>query len=132
MILAGVGAGEVMVTGGVVRGPDGSMVGDDTTSTINRFRLEWAVIACSGVDDDGSVLDLDVLKVGVKRAMMARARRTMLVADGSKFARTALTHVATLDEIAVLVTDAPVTSRLAARAVEGGCRIVVAGEDRPK
>jgi DeoR family glycerol-3-phosphate regulon repressor len=66
------------------------------------------------------------MKVTVKRAMIDRARQTMLVADASKFARTALLRVAAIDEIAVLVTDAEPPRALVTRAAEGDCEIVVA------
>lgn len=125
-ILAGSEAAEVVVTGGVVRGPDGSLVGEDATAMIGRFRLDWAVVACSGFDPDGSVMDFDVLKVGVKRAMIGRARRTMLVADASKFGRTALLRVAGLDELGAIVTDEPLPEPLAAQAAECGCQVIVA------
>lgn len=130
-ILAGQNLNELVVTGGVVRGPDGSLVGDDATASVDRFSLDWAVIACSGFDADGAPLDFDFLKVGVKRAMMRRARRTMLIADASKFERTALVRVAPLDEIALLVTDAALPEPLARRATESGCRVVIAEPGRP-
>lgn len=125
-ILAGAGLAEVVVTGGIVRSPDGSLVGGEATRVIDQFRPDWAVIACSGFDPDGVVLDFDVMKVAVKRAMIDRARQTMLVADASKFARTALLRVAAIDEMAVLVTDAEPPRALAARAAEGDCEIIVA------
>lgn len=41
-------------------------------------------------------MDFEILKVGVKQAMMAHARRSVLVADSAKFARAAIVKVAPL------------------------------------
>jgi DeoR family glycerol-3-phosphate regulon repressor len=130
-ILAAGASGAVHVTGGLIQGPDGSLVGEDATAAIARFRLDWALIASSGFDPDGSAMDFDALKVGVKRAMIARARRAMLIADASKFARTAPVCIAAPDEIGVLVTDAEPPEALGSILAENGCRVVVADQDRP-
>ncbi|MGU3494276.1 DeoR/GlpR family DNA-binding transcription regulator [Xanthobacteraceae bacterium A53D] len=126
-ILGGSQVGDVVVTGGLMRGADGSLVGEAAISTLNTLRLDTAIIACSGFDDaDGAVMDFDVLKVATKKAMIAQSRRVILVADASKFARSALVRVTDFDAVSILVTDAPPPEHLAQRMLEAGCRIVVA------
>ncbi len=103
--LAGNQAMKVVVTGGLLHGADGSLIGDDVTAMIGRLRFDVAVIACSGFDDDGTVMDFDIQKVGVKNVAMANARRTILVADGSKFIRTAFVRISALEVFSHIVTD---------------------------
>jgi len=132
-ILAGSGAGDIIVTGGLVRGLDGSLVGEEAISAIRRFRLDWAVIACSGFDvgPDGATtpMDFDLLKVGVKQAMMRQAKRSILIADASKFERSAIVAIAPLAAFTNLVTDEPPPEALARQAAKANCRVVIGGRE---
>jgi DeoR/GlpR family transcriptional regulator of sugar metabolism len=61
-----------------------------------------------GVTPAGHLTDPDPLESEVKRAMVRRAQRATLLVDGSKFGRAALTQIATLDDVAVvLAADVP-------------------------
>lgn len=96
---------EVVVAGGVVRRADGGIVGAATVDMLSGFRVDAAVIGTSAIDGDGTLLDFDLREVRVIRAVIGHARRVVLVADGSKFARSAPVQVAHLSEVDVLVTD---------------------------
>jgi DeoR/GlpR family transcriptional regulator of sugar metabolism len=61
-----------------------------------------------GVTPAGHLTDPDPLESEIKRAMVRRAQRATLLVDGSKFGRAALTQIATLDDVAVvLAADVP-------------------------
>ncbi|MCP5366685.1 MAG: DeoR/GlpR transcriptional regulator [Hyphomicrobiales bacterium] len=126
MALAGGQARNVVVTGGVLNGADGSLVGDEVTRTIERFKFDVAVIGCSGFDDDGTVMDFDLQKVAVKTAALANARQSVLVAHGGKFTRTAFVRVAAPADFSHLVTDAPPPPALARALDAGGVQVIVA------
>ena len=96
---------EVVVAGGAVRRADGGIVGAAAVEAIRQFRVDTAVIGTSAIDADGSLLDFDVREVQVSRAIVENARRVVLVADGSKFARAAPVRIAHIAEVDVLVTD---------------------------
>jgi len=96
---------EVVVAGGTVRRADGGIVGAATVDMLSGFRVDAAVIGTSAIDRDGTLLDFDLQEVRVMRAAITHARRVMLVADRSKFARSAPVQVAHLSEVDVLVTD---------------------------
>ncbi|SFP18558.1 DeoR/GlpR family DNA-binding transcription regulator [Tranquillimonas alkanivorans] len=108
---------QVIVTGGNLRRSDGGLVGNLTTDTIRRFKFHLAVIGCSAMDDDGDLLDFDVQEVGVNQAILSQARRSFLVADQSKFGRSAPARIGSLSEIDVFFTDAAPP-----RAVASACR----------
>ena len=112
-ILASAAGVTVIVTGGTLRPSDGGLVGPQTVATIEQFRFDVAVIGCSALDRDGDILDFDVQEVGVSQSILKRARRTFLVADASKFQRTAPARIATLEEIDLFITDAPLSHALA-------------------
>ncbi|MCP3971699.1 MAG: DeoR/GlpR transcriptional regulator [Rhodobacteraceae bacterium] len=126
-ILAGNPDCEVVVAGGALRRADGGLTGHLTMRVIEQFRLDLAVIGCSALDEGGDVLDFDVSEVSVSQTILAHARRSLLVADGSKFHHAAPARITTLERLDCLVTDAPPPGRLAARCRDWGTAVEVAG-----
>jgi DeoR family fructose operon transcriptional repressor len=60
----------------------------------------------------------------VKRALVASARRTVVLADHSKFGRTDLARVAPLAAVDAVVTDSGVEPELADEIEAAGPRVV--------
>ena len=116
----------LMILGGALRGSDGSLVGDLTTTTLRQFKVDVAVIGCSAIEDDGSVMDHDMDKIAVKRAALTTARRSFLVADAAKFKRRATTRIAGIADFTAVITDAPPSAGVIAAL--GKCQVTVAAE----
>jgi DeoR family glycerol-3-phosphate regulon repressor len=95
----------VVVAGGAVRRSDGGVVGSHAIDLISRFRVDYAVIGVSAIDPDGALLDFDLDEVRVAQAIVANARTVLLVADSSKFERSAPARIGYLRDIDVFVTD---------------------------
>lgn len=117
---------EVIVTGGSLRQSDGGLTGDITTAAIRQFKFDIGVIGCSAIDPDGDMLDFDVQEVGVSRAILARSRRTMLVADHSKLSRTAPARIASLSEVDLFITDRAPDVALRHRCDDWQTQVIVA------
>jgi DeoR family transcriptional regulator, glycerol-3-phosphate regulon repressor len=96
---------EVVIAGGVVRTSDGGIVGEAAVDFINQFKVDYAVIGVSAIDDDGTLLDFDFREVKVAQAIMANARHVILVSDSTKFDRTAPVRIAHVGEVDTFVTD---------------------------
>lgn len=109
---------ELFVLGGTVRQADGGIVGAQAEAAIGQFRVDLAIIGTSAIDADGTLLDFDIREVQAARAIIDHARRVVLVADSSKFARSAPVRVAHLSEIDIFVTD-----RMPSQAVAELCRL---------
>lgn len=116
---------QIIVTGGTLRRSDGGLIGTLATETIRQFKFDLAVIGCSALDGDGDLLDFDIQEVGVSQAILRQSRRTFLVADQSKFQRSAPARIASLAAIDAFFTDRPLPPDLAARCAEWGTEIVV-------
>jgi DeoR family glycerol-3-phosphate regulon repressor len=116
---------EIIVTGGSLRRADGGLVGKVAADTIGAFKFDLAVIGCSAIDPDGDLLDFDIHEVGVSQAVLRQSRRAFLVADHSKFARSAPARIAGLSAIDAFFTDAPPPAALAARCRDWGTEVVV-------
>ena len=126
-ILAANATAEVIVAGGVLRRADAALVGDMTLDMVRHFKVDYAVIGTSGLDEEGDLLDFDFREVRVSQAIIRQARRTFLVADHSKFARSAPVRIASLSEIDTFFTDAPPPAVVQTLCDEWSTRIALAG-----
>ncbi len=102
-----------------------SFVGPLATTSLGTLRFDTAVVGCCGLAD-GLVTAHDLGDAEVKRAMRASASRTVLVADSTKFARSATAVVCAASELDVLVTDRSVPAETAAALRESGVEILPA------
>jgi DeoR family transcriptional regulator, glycerol-3-phosphate regulon repressor len=97
----------VLIAGGTVRRSDGGIVGEATIDFIKQFKVDYAIIGTSAIDDDGSMLDFDSHEVRVSQAIMHNARRVILVSDSMKFTRSAPARIGNLSQVDIFVTDFP-------------------------
>jgi len=95
----------LIVPAGTARFGEGSLVGPMTENSVRSLRFDTAVLTCCGMSVAGGVTAHDVQDAAVKRAAIDSAARTILVAEGAKFARTALAVVSPITRVDVLVTD---------------------------
>ena len=104
-VLSGEASIALLLPGGSTRFGEGSLVGPLTEANIASLRFDTTVLTCCGVSVAGGVTAHDLQDAAVKRAAVRSATRTVLVAEGAKFARTALAVVCALDQVDVVVTD---------------------------
>ena len=123
--LSGTTVKDLVLVGGRVRQSDGAVVGEDAVEFISRYKVDYAVIGCSSLDEDGTILDFDAQEVSVARAILRNARKTILVADQSKFLVTAPVRIADISEIDHMVTDAPPPDSFCEAAARGQTEIIV-------
>ena len=117
---------QLVLVGGTVRAQDGAVVGGAAVEFIERYKVDYAVIGASALDDDGAILDFDSREVDVARAILRNARKKILVCDAGKFLRRAPVRICGIDEIDVMVTDRQPPPQFVAAAGAAGTRIVVA------
>lgn len=96
---------EVIVAGGVVRPRDGGVVGEPAVDFIKQFKVDYAIMGVSAIDEDGSMLDYDYREVKVAKTIMSIARRSILVADSMKFKRSAPVRIGHISQLYTLVTN---------------------------
>ena len=96
---------EVVIAGGVVRETDGGIVGEAAVDFIRQFKVDYAVIGTSAIDQDGALLDFDFREVKVAQAIIANARHVILAADSTKFERTAPVRIGHLSQVDTFITD---------------------------
>ena len=128
-ILSEAPSAEVVIAGGLVRKSDGGIVGEATVDFIKQFKVDYAVIGASAIDEDGTILDYDYREVRVSREIIQHARQTILVADAMKFTRNAPVRIAHLSDIDILVTDATPPDAIVDICRQADVRIEIAAAD---
>lgn len=117
---------DVVVTGGTLRGADGSLVGDGATSLLRDLRFDFALIGLSGWDEDGAPMDFDLDKIAVKRIVIARARQTFALCDATKFEKSAVARIVALDQLAGIVTNREPPATLSRKFDDAGVKLILA------
>jgi DeoR/GlpR family transcriptional regulator of sugar metabolism len=97
---------QVISVGGQVRQDELTCVGPAAVETVQRYNTDVAVIGAAGISARFGVTDLDDGEAGVNRAALERTRQIVVLADGSKFGDVALSTVAPIKDVSVIVTDA--------------------------
>lgn len=115
---------EVVIAGGVVRPSDGGIVGEAAAGFFSQFKVDYAVIGASALDEDGALLDYDYREVKVAQAIIANARHVILVADQGKFLRSAPVRIARIDQMTSFVTDYCPSTSFRSRCQEAGVTLI--------
>jgi DeoR family glycerol-3-phosphate regulon repressor len=128
-ILANNAESEVIIAGGVVRHRDRGIVGEATVDFIRQFKVDIGIIGVSSIELDGTLLDFDYREVKVAQAIIAQSREVWLVADHSKFARTAMVRLGHLSQVHRFFTDADVPPAVRQILQASRAELVVAEEE---
>jgi DeoR family glycerol-3-phosphate regulon repressor len=130
-ILRGYDDIEVIVAGGVLRHSDGGIVGAPAVEFLRQFKVDYAVIGTSAIDEDGSLLDYDYREVEVARKIVETARCVILVADSLKYERSAPVRIGHISEVDHFVTDATPPERLQRICADHDVKVEVATDKAP-
>jgi DeoR family glycerol-3-phosphate regulon repressor len=96
---------DVMTAGGTVRREDGAIIGQTAVEFFGRFKVDYAVIGASAIEQDGTMLDYDIREVRIAQAIIRNTRSIILVADSMKFERAAPVRIDNISEVDYFVTD---------------------------
>ncbi len=92
--------------GGGYRKEAGSFLGPAAEDTIRSFRIETCFIGATGISKDGAFSAQNVFESQLKRLVLGVSKRRVVLADSSKFDRTAFSVFAEPDDVDVLIVDA--------------------------
>ena len=110
-----------------MRRSDGGIAGEATVDLVSQFKLDFAVVGASALDEDGSLLDFDYREVRVARAILGNARHPILVADAGKFERSAPVRIGHVSQLHCVVMDRAPPPGFAAACGAAGTQLELAG-----
>lgn len=116
----------VIIAGGAVRSKDGGIMGEATVDFIEQFKVDFAIIGISGIDNDGELLDFDYQEVRVAQAIIKNARQVFLAADHSKFGRNAMIRLGNISQASHLFTGQTPPTNISDILLEHGVGLTVA------
>lgn len=95
----------VYVAPGQVRPVESDLIGYDTISYIEGYLFDTAFMSVAGVDLERGFMDFEEDEVRVRQAVLKSTRNSVVMADSSKFGKTANINTAPFDAIDRFVTD---------------------------
>jgi DeoR family glycerol-3-phosphate regulon repressor len=98
---------QVLVAGGRVRAGDLACSGAETTGFFRDLHADVAFLGSGAISPAAGLTDYHRDEVPTKRVIIAHAQRVLVLADSSKFDRSAPYRVCDLSDLDGIVTDAP-------------------------
>ena len=124
--LAGNPRVELHLLPGRVRPTTQAAVGTDTVEALAHLRVDLLFLGTNGVSVGHGLTTPDRDEAATKRAMVASARRTVLLADATKIGVESSLRFATVKEIDVIVTDDSISENDRRALDRAGVEVVVA------
>jgi len=116
----------LILTGGIVRPRELSMVGNIAERIYHEFHVDKAFIGVGGISLEDGFTEYNLEDTQIKRALIRSAREKIVVADGSKFGNTAFVSIAPLDEVDYIVTDPSAPTSMVEKIRQLGVEVLVA------
>jgi DeoR/GlpR family transcriptional regulator of sugar metabolism len=95
----------IISSGGRLRPHSLALTGDMACDALQRYFVDLAIISCKGLDQEKGVMESNEAESTIKQVMMRQAKKTILLADHTKFDQTAFVKTCGFDKIATLITD---------------------------
>ena len=124
--LSTVNGNTVYMAGGKLRADNGAAFGSMAIDLIKSFRVRQAFVSISALDALTGAMDSTLEEAVLGRTILAQADIATIVSDHTKFDRSALVKVCSLDEIDCLITSKPPTGDLASSLDRAGVEISIA------
>jgi len=116
--------GDVVLTGGS-RTPSDALVGPLTVAALETLHVDLLFLGTHGIDADAGLTTPNLLEAETNRALARSARRTVVVADSSKWGTLGMARFLTLAEVDVLVTDEGLPDDARTRLADAGVRVIL-------
>lgn len=110
--------------GGRLRPRTASIVGSWATDLMGHFAVDVAFLGTNGLTPDKGLTTADVGEAEMKAAMVAAARRVVVLSDHSKFGRDLFARFALLDDVDTVITDTGLDESMAAEVEAAGPQMI--------
>lgn len=95
----------VLMVGGRIRGRTLAAVDDWAIRDLSSVRVDVAFLGTNGFSAEDGLTTPDVAEAAIKRAALSIGRRTILLADHTKFGAASLCRYGSLSDLDLLITD---------------------------
>ena len=113
--------------GGVIRKNLMSSGGYLAEHMLGDLKVDICFMGINGIDlSDGSVTTPNLTECSIKQKIVKSGKRTIILADHTKFGKSFLGKVCTLSDIDMIITDSGVGENIMEKADEAGVLLVKA------
>ena len=116
----------LILTGGILRKQELSMVGHIAERTFDDFHVDKAFVGVGGLDIQAGLTEFNLEDMLVKKVMIANADQVIVVADSSKLGEVCFASIAPLSVVDILVTDACADPKTLEQLAANGVEVIVA------
>lgn len=116
----------VLLLGGRLRGKTMATVDDWALRPLRDLCVDVAFLGTNGITVERGLTTPDQAEASVKRAMIAAARRSVVLADHTKIGNNYFARFGSLADLDTLITDTGINAELAAEIEAAGVRVVAA------
>jgi DeoR family transcriptional regulator, aga operon transcriptional repressor len=96
---------KLVLTGGVVRGKSYELVGPLAEASLPLINLDMVIMGTDGISLEAGLTTHHEVEAHTNRALIARAGRTIVVADSTKIGMVAFARICEVQEVHELITD---------------------------
>jgi DeoR family transcriptional regulator, fructose operon transcriptional repressor len=114
----------VIMLGGRVRGRTLATVDDWALQPLRHLHVDVAFMATNGLSVEHGLTTPDPAEASMKRAMIAAARRTVLLADHTKVGNDYLARFGDIDDVDLLISDSGLDTAVTEELELAGLRVV--------
>ena len=121
---------DTYLAGGRIRPSDQDLMGEDTTQFLRKFQVNYGIFGVGGLAENGALLDFSPEESHISAAIMENCEKRILVADKSKYLRSAPIRTGQMTDIDRFYIDelpealAPACEAAGVEIIEcGGCLV---------
>lgn len=105
---------KIVVCGGVARPHSYELVGEMASETLGQLTPDICFLGTVGLHHEAGITTNDEAESAVNRMMVKQAKRTIVVADGTKLGHIGFSRICHVREVSGLLTDASADPRMVA------------------
>ncbi len=118
----------VIVSGGILLGNSRALTGLPAEKFFSQIHADQLFLGTCGISLDNGLTNRNMYEISVKQKMIDVAREIILLADHTKFGRSALSPFAELSRIHKIITDAAPPGEIMDALVDKGIEVLIAKE----
>ena len=112
--------------GGRIHRKSCATLGENASLTLGHTVCSKFFVGVDGVDPDFGITTSTIEEAQLSRKMMSASSKTVVLADSSKFGQRGFGHIASLEEVDIIVTDNGVTKEMRDIIEGAGIELIIA------
>jgi DeoR/GlpR family transcriptional regulator of sugar metabolism len=119
----------LIITGGIVRPRELSMIGNIPEDVYHKFHTDKAFIGIGGISLENGLTEYNIEDSQIKKVLLRNSLEKIIVADSSKFGVTTFNTVGPLEAADTIVTDSGAPTDMLEEIKDMGINVILADYD---